>query len=171
LNATLTKWMNHWRIALTDWSVFALDMANHPRDRLSTHCFVIELELRANPPSVAQSFRMVGGEVMSRERVHQEVFVDLGMTPKQISSWKDDVRGDDTVQVVIIAEGMLRLFWFSLRDAAKRSQGNADEKTVSKALAEDWESSLMVAIERGDDTGSRRYLEKVTAKALLGSRT
>jgi hypothetical protein len=75
-NTALSKWVNHWRDSLHQWSIWALNMPNHPRDRLSTHwfvlfipcfslwivdllqSFVIQLEKRLNPSSPQQSFRV-----------------------------------------------------------------------------------------------------------------
>ncbi|OAX37408.1 hypothetical protein K503DRAFT_237719 [Rhizopogon vinicolor AM-OR11-026] len=58
LNTALSKWINNWRGELHRWALWAMDLANSPPDQLATHCFVIEIERRMNPPSSLQFFRV-----------------------------------------------------------------------------------------------------------------
>jgi hypothetical protein len=69
-------------------------------------------------------------------------FIDAKMDPKSVEDWKDDHRGNDTVQIIIFAGNLPRLIWFSLRDA--------DSLKMSSLLAEGWEDALTAVIESGD---------------------
>jgi hypothetical protein len=78
-------------------------------------------------------------------------FIDAKMDPKSVEDWKDDHRGNDTVQIIIFAGNLPRLIWFSLRDAAKRrEEKDADSLKMSSLLAEGWEDALTAVIESGD---------------------
>lgn len=67
---------------------------------------------------------------------------------KSVEDWNNDHRGDDTVQIMIIAGSLLRLIWFSLRNAAqRREQKEADDKKMANMLAAGWVTAV---IESGD---------------------
>lgn len=87
---------------------------------------------------------------MPRTEVLQ-YFIDAKTDPKSVEDWKDDHRGNDTVQIIIFAGNMPRLIWFSLRDAEKRrKEKDADNLKMSSMLAEGWEGALAAVIENGD---------------------
>jgi len=144
LNASFTKWLNCWRATIQNVSLSALDLANHPHDRLATHCVYIEVERRVNPPSVAQSWRMLEGRVLSRDEVITKLY-EFDCTEEQIEDWKMDNRGDHTVHIIIRFYGLMRFLWFSLRDLSRYRtdpEGSAD-------LAKGWDQMLMTVIEAG----------------------
>ena len=33
----ISKWLSYWRGTLFDFALYAMDLANHPRDRMATH--------------------------------------------------------------------------------------------------------------------------------------
>ena len=37
----LSKWVEEWKGALMSWSCWAMDLTNHPRDRLASHMLVL----------------------------------------------------------------------------------------------------------------------------------
>jgi hypothetical protein len=75
------------------------------------------------------------------------LFIDTDSNPTAVEDWKDDHRGDDTVQIVIVAGTLLRLIWFSLRDAAqRRTIRDADDQKMSNMLAEGWEDALIAVV-------------------------
>jgi len=95
---------------------------------------------------------MMGGEVMTRAQV-PEILLEMDSPIKFVEGWENDRRGDDTVRIVIIAEGLVRFLWFSLRDAeSRRTKQSRPVETpdISNALARDWEENLIDVIERGD---------------------
>jgi hypothetical protein len=90
---------------------------------------------------------MTKGRVLSRAEVLQ-IVIDMESDHKAVEDWKNDHRGDDTVQIIIIAGSLLRLIWFSLRNAARK---DADDKMIlSNALADGWEDAMIAVIESGD---------------------
>jgi len=158
----LSKWIYYWRETLHRWSLWALDLPNHPEDRLSTHCFSIQLEMRRDPPSVpGQSFRMVGGDVLTREEIIS-ILVKLEMPQHSIHQWANDRRGDNTVQIVIVCENLIQFMWFSLRDL--QSLRPSLPAHISRALAENWDDALAGIIESGDPSKSIQHVLEINSR-------
>jgi hypothetical protein len=40
IDRQLSKWLAEWRSCLMTWTTIALDLANHPPDRVMTHWYV-----------------------------------------------------------------------------------------------------------------------------------
>lgn len=40
IDATITKWLSCWRSSLYNFGIIAMDLPNHPPDRLATHVYV-----------------------------------------------------------------------------------------------------------------------------------
>jgi len=161
----LSKWVEEWKGALMSWSCWAMDLTNHPRDRLASHIFFIRIEPRPHPPHRAQSHRMVAGEVLSRDDF-RHVLTDLGTPPESMAQWEHDRRGEDTVQVCVYCQGplphIMRWLWFTLKDGGAWFRAKAPN--ISRALAENWEEKLMAIIESGDV----KRTEKHPSEVLLG---
>ncbi|KAF9227358.1 hypothetical protein BS17DRAFT_775363 [Gyrodon lividus] len=146
LNTALSKWVNYWRDELHNWALWAMDLANNPEDRLVTHCFVIELERRNNPPSQYLYFKMHGGGVETRESFVARL-CEIDEPSDETVACVNERRGTDTVQIIVICEGLIRFLWFSLRDGGASLRGR--DPALSRALAGDWENDLIEAINTG----------------------
>ncbi|KAF8135426.1 hypothetical protein EV363DRAFT_1415316 [Boletus edulis] len=151
LNTALSKWINNWRFELHNWAVWAMDLANNPEDRLATHCLVIELERRPNPPSQSLYFKMHGGDIVTRERFLARLR-ELDELDDEIVASVNERRSNDTAQIIVICEDLIRFLWFSLRDggASLRQRDSA----FSRALAQGWERDLIEAINTGQPASS-----------------
>ncbi|KAH7916541.1 hypothetical protein BJ138DRAFT_284899 [Hygrophoropsis aurantiaca] len=163
LNTALSRWINNWRDQLHTWSMWAFDLANHPPDRLATHCFVIELERRLNPPTPAHSFTLHGGGVESREGLIERL--------REIDAASDDTvacinerRGNDTAQIIVLCDDLIRFLWFSLRDGGASFRSH--DQALSRAMATDWVSDLRDAIDTGDPASSKNHIMRAALRAM-----
>jgi hypothetical protein len=112
---------------------------------------------------------MTKGRVLSRAEAMQ---LATEMDYKSMGDWENDHRGDDTVQIMIIAGSLLRLIWFSLRDAAQRREKEADDKKMSNMLAAGWEDAMTAVIESGDGCSkSSKFWRKNVLIELTASAT
>jgi len=145
LNDTFSRWLNSWKPILYGYALDALDLANHPADRLATHNVVIEIEKRPSPPSSAQTFRMFKGCIMS-DAEWVQAMRDTDCTDEVIEDWKRDRRGDDTVRIIVICEDLVRFLYFSLKD---KGDSRRVDSEASKDKAQDWDSKLKMVIEVG----------------------
>ncbi|KII92753.1 hypothetical protein PLICRDRAFT_484067 [Plicaturopsis crispa FD-325 SS-3] len=137
LNEALSKWLDHWRGVLYDWSLWAMDLGNNSPDRLANNWFAIQIERRPDPPSKQTHFQMVGGEIMSWERFEQLLTSDLHCDGEHVEERMKDRRGNDTVQIVVVCEGM--------------------NKPFGHIMALDWEQKLTEIIESGKPKITRDY--------------
>lgn len=140
------KWLDCWRGTFFDMALSAMDLANHPPDRLATHTILILLA--RNEPRPAERvrwFRMTAGEVLSREEC-VTAFRDFGMTEEHIEEWKRDARGECTVQLNLMCEEHTRMLWFSKSD---REGLRSVDKATSASLAASWEQAMIAKIDRG----------------------
>ncbi|OBZ71005.1 hypothetical protein A0H81_09041 [Grifola frondosa] len=142
LNAAFSKWLDCWRNTINHYALCAHDLANHPQDRLATHCFVLEVKQRPNAPSVAQSFKAP---------LFLLTYVDDELTKsspdaKQVDHWRKDYRGEDTVHTVIIFDaGTARFLWYSLGDLTQYRS----DPIASRKLAEGCWTGLTYSFETG----------------------
>ncbi|KAG2099108.1 hypothetical protein BD769DRAFT_1008092 [Suillus cothurnatus] len=163
LNTALSKWINNWRDELHNWAIWAMDLANSPPDRLATHCFVIEIERRSNPPSASQTFRMHGGGVETRASFIARL-EEINEASEETVACVNERRGTDTAQIIILCEDLIRFLWFSLRDGGA-SLRNRD-RAMSKALAENWQDGMISAIETGPPGTSKAHLNRAITKVI-----
>ena len=84
---------------------------------------------------------------MPREEITR-IMIEDDDEESVIEDWETDLRGDDTVQIVVRAERSMRFIWFSIRDAEERSKKEPD--LFSDAMAMWWPEYLKEAIEQGD---------------------
>ncbi|EED78387.1 predicted protein [Postia placenta Mad-698-R] len=140
LDKDFTKWLDCWRNTLTTIAPFAFDLANHPDDRLATHCMYIEVERSPSALILEQSFKMLGGTIFTRDEV-VERFHELDATEEQIEDWKNDNRGDHTVHIIIQFYDLMRFLWFSLIDLSEYKE---DKKTSAMLAA----GSMLVTASR-----------------------
>jgi len=55
----LSKWITEWRSCFMDWTMMGLDLANHPPDRVMTHCLHLVVEPRHLQNHTYQNYRVV----------------------------------------------------------------------------------------------------------------
>jgi len=167
----MSKFIDAWKGVLTSWSCWALDLSNHPKDRLQSHIFFLEFEARSKPPSrPLQSYRMVGGHVLSRQDFRQRM-VDLDMGDEQIAEWESDVRGVDTVQVAMYCHGphpLMRWLYFSLRDGGEDLRSTPPE--FSRVISENWQEKLTDIMETGQIERSSTHVKDALMEAVASGR-
>jgi len=147
LYAELTHWKNEWSGALRYISLWAFDLVNNPRDRLATHCMMIQIEPRSTRPSRARAFTMLHGQVLSRHAFLG--LCDKNKAPTEmIDIFKKDQRGNDAVQIIIICEGFFRLIWFQFPEV-ELEHARSKKPSVSALGADYWDEGLKDAIEAG----------------------
>ncbi|KAI0062879.1 hypothetical protein BV25DRAFT_1824917 [Artomyces pyxidatus] len=150
LNDDLTKWLNIWKPLLHKTAPIAFNLTNSPPDCLATQSIVMQIERRPNPPSRAQSFRMIEGGVISNadwlDHMHEEEY-----KPEHIEMFTNDNRGDDTIRIIVLCgreeDGLTRILYFSLRD--KGDSYRRLPPHTAEELAEAWADNMMAAIEEG----------------------
>ncbi|GJE92286.1 hypothetical protein PsYK624_084400 [Phanerochaete sordida] len=140
------KWLDRWRGHLYEQAIFAMDLANHPPDRLATHVVFILVERTEPKPAERERwFKVVGAEVLSREE-RSTALLDFGVTQEQVDTLNRDSRGDHTIQINIIAGEHLRMLWCSFRDLSKYQDM---DKAASASLADMWEQALIAKVASG----------------------
>ncbi|KAI0832698.1 hypothetical protein BC628DRAFT_1310298 [Trametes gibbosa] len=72
----LSKWLEQWRGVFCMYAVICLDLANHPHERIVSHCLVIRVRPELFQEKRFQSYRAVSAEVESREHV-EKMFPEL----------------------------------------------------------------------------------------------
>jgi len=143
----LSDWLGYWRLELHKFGILAMDLSNHPRDRLATHCVVLFLEKRPGKiKNRARSFCLLTGSVCTREEVIQ-ILRDHDCSEENVDSWRVDVRGPDTLQMAIFAEGLVRFLWVSFRDIDARRRIPPE---TSRKIADGWESAAIACINDGE---------------------
>ncbi|KAK7459650.1 hypothetical protein VKT23_009632 [Stygiomarasmius scandens] len=164
-NERLSRWVNAWRMSLVSWSSWALNVYDSPEDKLATHCFVLDID-RRNSPSPAQFFRLRGTGVIPRTEVH-EMFKEYEVPEKFIENWLEDQRGNETVQIVIISQGFVRLLYYSIRSMdVERTDGS---KEFRRYLGDQdkWAPALIAAIEQGNVNGHSDYSQSILFKLTM----
>ncbi|KAI9569653.1 hypothetical protein HD554DRAFT_2171095 [Boletus coccyginus] len=162
LNTALSKWINNWRFELHNWAVWAMDLANNPEDRLATHSLVIELERRPNPQNQSLYFKMRGGDIMTRERFLARLRALDELNDEFVASVNEQ-RNNDTAQIIVVCEDLVRLLWFSIRDGGASLRQR--DPAFSRALSQDWERGLIKAINTGQPASSG--VHSLTAKSKV----
>ncbi|KII92752.1 hypothetical protein PLICRDRAFT_27757 [Plicaturopsis crispa FD-325 SS-3] len=167
-NAALTKWLDHWRTLIYHWSLWAMDIANHPPGRLADNWFVIEIERRPDPPSKHANFQLVGGAVMDWKRFEEVIRDDLKCPPKLVQERMNDRRGDNTVQITVICHSMVRFIWYGLQEPAL--QALREKPEFGHFLAKDWVQKLSDIIDSGDVALSDKFKLAAAIQAESASR-
>ncbi|KAF7793898.1 hypothetical protein EIP86_005020 [Pleurotus ostreatoroseus] len=147
-STAMSKWMNCWRGTLALFCVPAMDLPNHPPNRLSTHCVAIELKRNSNAPTRAQAFSMVQGAIMSRQDFTRLILADI-YSEEAIEAWEKDNRGDHSLQVCIGCENHMRFVWLQMSEENIqyfRSMNPAE----TAYLAAVWEKELIEKIASGE---------------------
>ncbi|GJE92285.1 zinc finger MYND domain-containing protein [Phanerochaete sordida] len=140
------KWLDCWRGTIFAQGIYALDLANHPPDRLATH--VVFILVARNEPAPAEReryFKVIGAEVLSREE-RAVALRDLGVSQRQVDELDRDERGDYTIQVTLVAEGHTRMLWCSYRNLAKYRD---IDKGMSAGLAAEWQQVFIEQVASG----------------------
>lgn len=70
-----------------------------------------------------------------------------------IVSSVNEQRSNDTTQIIVVCEDLVRILWFSIRDGGASLRQR--DPAVFRALSEDWEQNLIKAI----NTGQREYMQ------------
>lgn len=83
---------------------------------------------------------------MSRERLLAHLRA-LDALNDEIAACVNERRSNDTAQIVVICEGLIRFLWFSFRDGGASLRQRDPE--LSRALSQDWESNLIYAVNTG----------------------
>jgi len=134
---------------------------------MASHIFFIRIEPRPNATQRTQTFRMVSGEVISRDDFRQ-IMIMMGTSPEEMQDWENDQRGDDTVQISVYCQGPLphymRWIWYTMVDGGAHHRNNSPE--ISRAIANNWEEKLMDIIDSGDVKRTEKHLDEVL-KTLL----
>ncbi|KZP30281.1 hypothetical protein FIBSPDRAFT_126375 [Athelia psychrophila] len=157
LYTEFSHWKNAWNGALRYIAIWSMDLANTPPDRLATHCVMIEIESRPNPPSRAKSFVMTSGRVLTRDAFFALCKENKG-PEKLIETFEtDQTSNNNTVAVILKCETFFRQIWFGYTDAEIAS-ARARNLDVSELSADYWDDGLKDAIDAGDPSGIQRYL-------------
>ena len=85
--------------------------------------------------------------VLPRTRVH-ELLQEQDTAQHHIDDWLKDERGDNTAQIVVLAPGLLRFLWFSIRDIGDRQKKEVDD--LGRLVMDNVPAALQAAVEIGD---------------------
>ncbi|KAH9855077.1 hypothetical protein C2E23DRAFT_816713 [Lenzites betulinus] len=72
----LSKWLEYWRRVFCMYATIALDLANHPPERVVTHCLTIRIQPVILAAKRYQSYCALSAQVESREDI-EKMFPDL----------------------------------------------------------------------------------------------
>ncbi|CAL1707227.1 unnamed protein product [Somion occarium] len=114
LNHALNEWLNFWRMLIHNIGVVAMDLGNHPDDRLATHVWVLELERRPEAATPVHLFKLTKASIMSREEVAQ-LLREKETSEEDVQEWVNDNRGDHTLHTAVFVEDHVRFMWVSFR--------------------------------------------------------
>lgn len=89
---------------------------------------------------------------MSREEF-VELMRKLEGTEEDIKDWVEDMRGDHTMEICVVAEDAMRFLFFSLRDL---SPYRDMDKAASRRLSDTWAETLTILVETGDTSNMAR---------------
>ncbi|GLB37663.1 hypothetical protein LshimejAT787_0407140 [Lyophyllum shimeji] len=146
----IRRWTQEWRDAIQPGRL-ALNLTNQRQLSLK-HVFLFELERRRNARTPKKQFKMLDGEVMTREKA-LSILTEMGCPPRTIDNFRHDVRGNNTLQIVIIAEGLIKFVWFGGRDAITGEEVSLKDPTVDPShgdlFAKYWKPAMINAIEEG----------------------
>ncbi|KAG6860767.1 hypothetical protein C0995_007799 [Termitomyces sp. Mi166 len=163
------RWTQEWRDAIQRWSLWALNLRNQPDNFLSKHLFCVELVKRDNVQNPRKQFRMIAGEVMTREKV-LSLITEMKCPARAINSFKNDLRGNHTVQIMIIAEGLVKFLWFGQRDPVTGQtvplKDLSEDPDHANIFAQYWEEAMIDVIQKGDPTLTNDYPKNVVFKML-----
>ncbi|EJD51398.1 hypothetical protein AURDEDRAFT_57017 [Auricularia subglabra TFB-10046 SS5] len=73
----LSHWMARWRNVFQLSATVALDLPNHPPERVLTHCMFLIVEPRDTDLSKCKRYRLAGASLVSTEEM-DEMFPELG---------------------------------------------------------------------------------------------
>ncbi|KAJ3539279.1 hypothetical protein NM688_g6389 [Phlebia brevispora] len=159
---SLNNWLTYWRHTVMRVALPAVDLANHDDSFLSTHIVFIELLYHKDVTDPVRRFTMNGGEVFSRTAFKDILRTVYGSTEEEVAEFDSDNRGDNVIQVCIMAEDHLRCIFIDTHDVAK---ARAASKEVSGELSKYWATMLMKRIADGE------YLTEENELSMLrGSR-
>lgn len=94
------------------------------------------------------------GAVMTREQVY-DILTDMEAPTENIEAWKNSHKGNNTICILILAEGMIRFLWQGLAvpDTGKSLIVNdVTNPEICAVLADHdlWEPCMIDTIKRGD---------------------
>ncbi|GLB33164.1 hypothetical protein LshimejAT787_0100490 [Lyophyllum shimeji] len=142
IDRTLFRWLEAWRDCFRHWAVISLDLANHPPDRVVTHCMQLIIE-RAHfdfSGDPAKQYKVVEGSVVAISDVkaqYPDLVVNIDPTNFSFLRW-----------VIILRDplgGMWKLrmhHWHERRIGLFRQMG----KEMSAGLSGEWALLLRAAV-------------------------
>ncbi|KAG6920258.1 hypothetical protein DXG01_005027 [Tephrocybe rancida] len=150
--------------------------------------FCIELVKRDNTNNVKKQFRvratsfyasttrlnllqMIAGQIMTREKV-LSIITEMECLARAINNYKEDLRGNNTVQTLIIAEGLVKFLWFGQRDPSTGEaislKNLSEDPSHANLFAEYWEDAMIDVIHKGDPSLTSDYPKTVVFKMVPG---
>lgn len=128
---------------------------------------MIQIEPRKNPPSKDKAFQLMGAELISRPDFLKLCKINKP-PPALIEQFKADIRGHNSLQIILICDFFYKLIWFGYEDAqlaacrARKPEASKMVRFTSSSIisqrfvdivsqgADYWEDGLKDAIEAGD---------------------
>lgn len=89
---------------------------------------------------------MLDGRVMDREDLYNQ----FNPPTPEFTEWRNDRRGDSTVQMVIFVESHVRFMWFSMKSLDFESTTDPMVMQVRALTEEAWPKALRKSIDGGD---------------------
>ncbi|KAK7026019.1 hypothetical protein VNI00_015736, partial [Paramarasmius palmivorus] len=109
---------------------------------------------------------LVGGGVESRQWLVDN-FVEDGLDDDYINDYKNDVRGENVVQIVIKApHGLLRILWFGLADWENTRTSNPLSKPTLDVIKRYWLDDLADAMDEGDTAAYSRFMKRMVIRRM-----
>ncbi|KIM78398.1 hypothetical protein PILCRDRAFT_824604 [Piloderma croceum F 1598] len=167
LDAALTKWSRHWTFALYRWACVGMDLTNQSPDRAATHCCLVRLKLRPNPPTPAHAFVMTSAEIMSNKDFLKALWIEIGPTREDFAREQKKTRPNNRMSLVIFCEGLANYHYFTIDTAETIGYSSP---SISKAAAEIWAENLIRIVETGDaskENSDKHLLRTISDIAAL----
>uniref|UniRef100_A0A0W0G3M0 Uncharacterized protein n=1 Tax=Moniliophthora roreri TaxID=221103 RepID=A0A0W0G3M0_MONRR len=142
-------------------------LEGRPRDWLQKNCLFIELEERPGDSHPTEKrFYLLGGDVASRQWIIDRLKED-GDNQEQIDDYKNDVRAENVLQIVIKApHGLLRILWFGIADWEKTRKGKKYAKHMLDIIDRYWLDDLADALDKGDTTAYENLMKRMVIRQI-----
>ncbi|KDR70495.1 hypothetical protein GALMADRAFT_159931 [Galerina marginata CBS 339.88] len=156
LDRSLSRWLELWRSSFCTWTRIALDLANHPVDRVMTHCMRLVVEPRESEHDHAKDYQIVNAAVVTIASIEAKFpELDVHIDPTDFTRFR--------FVVVLQIEGEVRRVRLVQWNDLNAEKWRTMSKDSSASSAADWMHTLIFAV----DNMSPRELDAMVGRKKI----
>jgi len=144
VDKSLSRWLEIWRSSFQTWTAIALDLANHPADRVTTHCMQLVVQPRNFEDDDAKQYQVIEASVVPISTV-QTQFPEL-----QVHIDPLDLTRLRFVVILQNYKGEVRRLRFVQWNDLNVYKWREISKTDSSDLYSGWADVLMDSVDKKD---------------------